>query len=266
MPTLYEHALAALAHRYRTFARIYTRRRLRHDVGWVLSDRPIDTDMISGCCLFMRRGTVDALGGEPMDAAFPLYYEDTDLCRRVKRLGLRVMHAGNAPVVHHWSRSAGAGAIFEGEPRRRYRISQDLYFRRYYGAPGAAFARWCNRRSESWAGREESSLHDFVQLGECSGPPTFEWGGRRKYLIEASYIPNFMLAGAIVGEGESYTMSSGTWDWMFPGRVFVRLLDPEDLSFVKAWTFTKTTEPRDVPLALHEVFGADARVAPEVSR
>src|SRR5690606_20546378 len=99
------HGLAMLAHRFRAFARIYTNRRLRHDLEWILADRPIETDMISGCCLFMRRSTIAKLGGLPMDDAFPLYYEDTDLCRRVKKLGLRVMHAGNAHVVHHWSRS-----------------------------------------------------------------------------------------------------------------------------------------------------------------
>jgi GT2 family glycosyltransferase len=88
------------------------------DVGWV-----------SGACLLTRR---ELFLAEPVfDTAMFLYFEDHDLCLRVRAMGKRVTFLPTARVRHHGGRSMKAvPAMTEVE----YRRSQ-LYLYRKYLAP-----------------------------------------------------------------------------------------------------------------------------------
>ncbi len=74
---------------------------------------PHPVDWVFGAFILMRRGDFDAIGG--MDAGFRLYYEDVDLCYRLRRAGLATVmypqiafvHAhqrtsAKRPLGHHW--------------------------------------------------------------------------------------------------------------------------------------------------------------------
>ena len=49
-----------------------------------------DVPWATGCCLLVRRGVLEDLGG--FDPGFFLYYEDVDLCRRASACGWTVRH------------------------------------------------------------------------------------------------------------------------------------------------------------------------------
>jgi N-acetylglucosaminyl-diphospho-decaprenol L-rhamnosyltransferase len=53
----------------------------------------------TGCCLLLRRGVLEDLGG--FDPGFFLYYEDVDLCRRASAGGWTVRHEPSLRAVHH---------------------------------------------------------------------------------------------------------------------------------------------------------------------
>ncbi len=59
---------------------------------------PIDVDWVSGACVMLRRTAFDAAGG--MDEGFFLYWEDADLCRRLKDAGWRTMYHPGTSVIH----------------------------------------------------------------------------------------------------------------------------------------------------------------------
>ena len=92
-------------------------RRLRRarEVGW-----------LSGACLLARREAVEAAG--LFDEAFFLFFEDIDLCRRIKERGfgliflpsVRIIHAGGAATSLHPWRS-----------RLEYRRSQLRYYEKH---------------------------------------------------------------------------------------------------------------------------------------
>jgi hypothetical protein len=88
-----------------------------------------DVDWVSGACLLTRR---ELFSAEPVfDTAMFLYFEDHDLCLRVRSKGKRVTYLPTARVRHHGGRSASAvSAMTEVE----YRRSQ-LYLYRKYAAP-----------------------------------------------------------------------------------------------------------------------------------
>ncbi len=54
---------------------------------------------VTGCCLLVRRGCLEELGG--LDEDYFLYYEDVDLCRRARGRGWSVWYEPNLAVVHH---------------------------------------------------------------------------------------------------------------------------------------------------------------------
>ena len=66
-----------------------------------------DVDWILGCFLFMRRSAFDAIGG--FDEGFFIYYEDIDLCYRMKRAGWRVVYYPLATITHAYKRASAEG-------------------------------------------------------------------------------------------------------------------------------------------------------------
>ncbi|MFW5926623.1 MAG: glycosyltransferase [Wenzhouxiangella sp.] len=75
------------------------------------ADRPrynfaSEADYVSGACLAIRRETFRELGGFDERYA-PAYYEDTDLCFRLREVGLRVIYQPACTIVHHEGVSSG---------------------------------------------------------------------------------------------------------------------------------------------------------------
>lgn len=59
---------------------------------------------IMGSCLMLRADLFRKLGG--FDERFFMYFEDTDLCKRISRSGLDVIYQPNAVVIHHHGRAS----------------------------------------------------------------------------------------------------------------------------------------------------------------
>lgn len=70
---------------------------------------PIDVDWVSGVCMLIRREAFEAVGG--FDERFFLYWEDADLCRRLKQAGWRIAYHPGCRVVHLGGRSSRHRAV-----------------------------------------------------------------------------------------------------------------------------------------------------------
>ena len=87
-------------------------------------------DWVSGACMLARRSAVTAVGG--FDERFFMYWEDADLCRRLRARGYRTRYAPAATAVHrvgHSSRTVRAFAV------RAFHESAYLYYS-IHVAPG----------------------------------------------------------------------------------------------------------------------------------
>ena len=74
--------------------------------------RSISVDWVSGACMLVRRDCFDAVGG--FDERYFLYWEDADLCRRLRARGYHIRYVPGADVVHRVgqsSRTARADSI-----------------------------------------------------------------------------------------------------------------------------------------------------------
>lgn len=88
-----------------------------------------EVDWVTGAALMIRRGAFQEIGG--FDETFFMYFEDADLCRRVRKLGLRVLYTPTSTIVHFGGDSRlnpGSKVALE------YRRSQLYYYRKHAGA------------------------------------------------------------------------------------------------------------------------------------
>ena len=91
----------------------------------------IDVDWVSGACMLARREALQRVGG--FDERYFLYWEDADLCRRLRQAGYRIRYVPAATAVHrvgHSSRTVRKAAV------RAFHESAYLYYRTHV-APGA---------------------------------------------------------------------------------------------------------------------------------
>ncbi|MGX1742752.1 glycosyltransferase family 2 protein [Bosea sp. NPDC055353] len=88
---------------------------------------------LSGACLLIRRDLFVSLGG--FDPAIFLFYEDDDLCRRMRDAGHALIHVHGAEARH------GRGRSTAPSPQRRFKARWHLawsehYIARKYGLAG----------------------------------------------------------------------------------------------------------------------------------
>jgi GT2 family glycosyltransferase len=83
----------------------------------------VTVDWLSGACMLARRDALESVGG--FDERYFLYWEDADLCRRLRARGYHIRYVPGATAVHtvgHSSRSLRARAI------RAFHDSAYLYY------------------------------------------------------------------------------------------------------------------------------------------
>lgn len=70
---------------------------------------PKEVDWILGACMFIKKKVIDEVGF--FDERFFLYFEETDLCYRIKQGGWKIMYVPHVTIVHIYART-GAKRIF----------------------------------------------------------------------------------------------------------------------------------------------------------
>lgn len=108
-------------------------------------DHSRDVEQPPGACLMMSRQEYLEMGG--LDERLSLYFNDVDLCLRLRNAGRKIRFVAEAEVIHHMGKSTGQG------DRQRvnvlwWRNHHDLY-RKHWGRAGAA---WLRAVLFVWAG------------------------------------------------------------------------------------------------------------------
>lgn len=265
LPTLVDHTWMAFSQFSPAICRAYSRHRLKKALPWWSAGEPMEAEMLSGCCMFLRRDVLRA-EGMLLDPRFPLYYEDTDLARRMTKRGLKLIHHGGAHVLHHWSRSTGLVGHGESEALTRYHVAQEQYFRKYYGGLGWAWVRLVNKLVKKWPRKlYDRPMHALESLGVFHEPVEVALPRSCRYLVEMGMAPNFLLSAGLFGEGDRWRCPEVTWAWFFQARYFMRILDRDTGELLGAWTFDKAEHGRNDPLRLEEVRDDVAPATGEVS-
>ncbi len=158
-------------------------------------------DWVSGSVVWIPRDTFERMGG--WDGDYWLYYEDVDLCRRLRDQGGEVMLLCDPPVVHRHGATTRKDKKRVAFFKTYVLISQHIYFRKHF--PG-------------WRGDLLLALlvmNDlfFDQLFPAlAGLLLFPFGVARRYLFVYIYLVKYYLR----------VLALHRWN-----------LDPEELPFGK---------------------------------
>ena len=92
-----------------------------------LNNSALKVDWVSGAALIIRREIFEKIGG--FDEKFFMYFEDRDLCERVRKIGYRVVVLPGKKVIH-----LGGKSLNESQKRKGlYYQSQNYYWQKKYG-------------------------------------------------------------------------------------------------------------------------------------
>lgn len=113
-------------------------------------EEPTDVDAVSGCVFLMRKALVDEVG--VLDDGYFMYFEETDLCRRVRDAGWKVRFAPVSRFVHFLG---GSSRLARKRNFLEFRRSLVRYHRKHSGPLAGVAARalviaWLGLRLPIW--------------------------------------------------------------------------------------------------------------------
>jgi hypothetical protein len=122
----------------RIFKRIFGDRVFFAEFGLTEQDHHVirEADFVKGCCIMLRKSSVEKIGF--MDEGIFMYFEEIDLCYRLKQAGEKVMYTPHVQIVHLGGQSA---RLSDAVVARRLQ-GQEYFFRKHYGSGEALRLRW----------------------------------------------------------------------------------------------------------------------------
>ncbi|MEK6591043.1 MAG: glycosyltransferase family 2 protein [Nitrospinota bacterium] len=87
-----------------------------------------DVDWVTGSCMMIRRNALVDIG--LLDEKFFMYFEDVDLCCRIREKGWKIKYTPSAKVIH-----VGGRSVLSNAPKANleYRLSQLYFYKKYHG-------------------------------------------------------------------------------------------------------------------------------------
>ena len=161
--------------------------------------------MLSGGHMLLRRQAIESSGGL-FDPAFFMYFEDADLCLRLRRAGWQLRLQPRAAVVHRWLNAGAKWALFQP--------SAELYRAKH--PPGWAWRRLLAAAQRQSPGGEPASR----SLGVLHQAPAFDlpddWpeSWRATLAQHVSGVP----AACHDGHGRRFELPTAIDQCLGPGR------------------------------------------------
>jgi GT2 family glycosyltransferase len=123
-PAIISEALSSLLHKFPTIAHKFS--------GKEAKAKPVD--WITAAVILIKREAFEAVGG--FDEKYPLYFEDSDLCRRIRMQGWAIFYLQYVSVIHLKGKSEkidGATPNINNSRILKYRASQARYYHKHHG-------------------------------------------------------------------------------------------------------------------------------------
>ncbi len=114
---------ATLIWEFTGLSRIFPKSRIfsRWRMGYFEFNQKREVDQPMGSCLLLRRATLQDVG--IFDENFPMFFNDADLCYRIKQVGWKIYYYPYAQVLHH------KGAATRQVKRRMIWFSHVAFFK-----------------------------------------------------------------------------------------------------------------------------------------
>ncbi len=90
-----------------------------------------ETETIGGACMLFPKKIFDAVGG--FDERFFMYFEEADICLRIKKLGYKIFYYPKAKIMH----LVGKSTSDKDWIKKTFEKSRYEFFKKYYPFPTA---------------------------------------------------------------------------------------------------------------------------------
>jgi len=104
----------------------YSKRYLAKDID---RNKEQETDTVGGAAMIFRKKVFDEVKG--FDERFFMYFEEADICYRLKHLGYKILYYPSAKIIHLLGRSTSDKTWI----RKTFEQSRYEFFKKYYGIP-----------------------------------------------------------------------------------------------------------------------------------
>jgi GT2 family glycosyltransferase len=95
----------------------------------------MDVDQPAAACLMVSREALEAVGGFD-ESFYPAWFEDVDLCRRIRNSGGRIRFQPEARFLHHGGYSLRH--LSRQEFLESFHLNQIRYFQKHHGSKAAS--------------------------------------------------------------------------------------------------------------------------------
>lgn len=178
--------------------------------AWTAHDEMVRQRALSGGAMMVRRSSALAAGGL-FDPAYFMYYEDSDLCLRLRRAGLALGLVPGATAVHEWTHSTAKVGMMEA--------SKEIYLKQHFAGKGA----WAERLSRCTAQPARPQPLEYEALShlpEAIAVPS-EW--HVGWLLEVSPSPLLVPAIGQLGQGPTVALPAQLLARLGAGPLYLRL-------------------------------------------
>lgn len=177
---------------------------------WMPGAAVIAQRALSGGAVMVRRAAAESAGGL-FDPAFFMYYEDSDLCLRLRRTGWLLGLVPGVAVVHQWENSVTKIALMEA--------SRAIYLRKNFEGQGnwARRLERCNQRPGHALPLEQTALQNLPSVLKVPHALRDSW------LLEVSPSPLMVPAIGRLGHGASLALPLSLLARLGKGPAYFRL-------------------------------------------
>lgn len=98
------------------------------------STKEQDVEAVSGACMAIRRSLFYKIKG--FDERFFLYFEESDICKRIKQAGYNILYYPSSQIIHYIGRSSGNSNII----RKHFEKSRFEFLKKHHGTIPAFIA------------------------------------------------------------------------------------------------------------------------------
>ncbi|HSL84980.1 MAG TPA: glycosyltransferase family 2 protein [Thermoanaerobaculia bacterium] len=189
-----------------------------------------EAEILSGACMLVRRERIDAAGGL-FDPALFLYYDDTDLCFRLRARGLPILYVPDAEIVHLFNQSRRSDVADRMAASRRH------FLAKHYGPEEAE---WLLRlAAEAVPAEDDFSAWRPRDLGVLSAPRPFTWEAPGPSLFALGLNPQVVPAAMARCARPELRLGEAFWDQLTPGPYWARATDPASGRVLAYWKLVR---------------------------
>ena len=218
--------------RFRVVADLWSRWWAHREQIFWNTESPLSQPMVSGACFLSDRRALRP-DRTLFDPSFFLYYEDTELCRRIRQQGGKIYFLPEAHAIHLYTQSPASSHFKESA------MAQSLVlYRKGYTKWQRRFLRLQNKHG-SRLFPTRSGGDDHCDLGELDEPPDLSWNEKGHCWLRIGVNPLFIPSAGRVVAGGHFKFPSGLWGQMAPGPYFLEIRHSRSSRRIGLWSWRK---------------------------